>query len=359
MVKRKISDYYAQRKRRSYGGSRKPSKITRKRNIRRRTTLRRTKRRVGSRSRRGYSKKGSRVKVTVGNLRTLTQQIIDKIKVGAPSGTAGTADVQGKRCNYYYPGVNQSSCYALGGLYHVINMADLIEKDEFSVSNASGQTVAETTYMVKDSFQDYDIVSCSNAAARMRIYHCYCKMDVINGESQSDIFAVLGDGFYQRGISNNRGGLNLGLTDPSITPFQSHKFCQYFTITKVENVILDPGAMISRRIVTGSYHVNMSHYTTQTTTNQTSLTATKDYSHRKGERFLLIQLEGQPANDSSSNLSYTSPSIDVDCKTSYTYQAMNRQAPILTELTALQYTVPNGLQIVEDETGAVIAPVNA
>lgn len=360
MVKRKISDYYAQRKRRASQRVRRSTKAARTRTNRRRYKSRSSTRRVGRGSRRIRRKKNSNIKTTTGNLRTTVQDIIDSVVVSQSTGTAGAADIAGKRCVYYYVGVNQGQSLALGSLPHLLQMASVIETDEVSIANQSN-ILSETKFMVKDSFQEYDIVNTSNGAGRLRIYYCTFKRDVLNGESQADIRAILGDGFYQRGLTANRASGNTGLFDPALTPFQSHKFCSYITINKVETCIMDPGQMITRKITTGSYMFTASHYTTQTAVNQTSAQSTADYSHRRGEKFILIQLEGQPANDSGGNLTYTSPKIDVNAKTSYTYQSINRQAPLLQILTAQGFKVPasGGVQLMEDETGAVVNQVNA
>lgn len=359
MVKRKISDYYASRKKRHNTGGRKTGTKTRSRMVRRLGKGRiRKGRGMGRRSRHSRIKKGSHVKTTVGNLRTLTQQIIDRVSVPTHSGTAGTPDNVGKQCTYYYPGVNQQTSFSLGGVPHCISMASILEVDEASLFVGTN-TLSETTYLVKDSQQTYDIVNCSNGAARLTIYYIRCKMDVLNGQSQGNPLATMGDGFFQRFYGQTRGPSNAGIFACDLTPFQSHKFCQYYTVYKQEVVLMDPGSMQTRRLVTGSYPVNMSHYTTQTATGQSSLNATQDYSHRRGEKFLLIKLEGQPANDSAYNLTYTNPAIDVDCRCSYTYQSRNRQAPTLTSLTPINYKLPGTVQIMEDETGAVVNQVDS
>lgn len=356
MGKRKISDYYGATKKRrgSATGKRYRSRV--KGGLRKN---RRFRKRLGRRPRRIRQKKTRNIKVTRGNLRNLTEQVADRVTVTTPAGTAGTPDSLGKACTWYYPGCNSSNFdYGLGCMYHIIQMSALIEQDEQGASFAT--TLAETEFMVKDSQSKYDFVNCSDAASKLSVYHCTVKRDVINTNSQYDFISMLGDGFYQRGVSQNgRGRGNGGVTDATLTPFHSHKFCSYVHVTKVETLILDPGQTITKFVNTGSYYVNSSHYTTQTAVGQTSATATLDYSHRRGEKFLFVKVEGQPANDATNRLSYTTPAIDVICTLSYTFQSINRQAPVITRLGAVNFSIPGTIQIMEDETGAVIPQANA
>lgn len=359
MVKRKITSYYKSSKKRSTAAGRRSGKVTRKPVARRRNKVRR-----GSRNTRRRSKKSSNIKVTKGNLRTLYQQVIDRVQVPSASGTAGTADFTGKRCTYYFPGVNQSKAYTLSCMTHIINMARTIQLDEQAMLGTTGsitpQPINETKYLVKDSHQIYDIVNCSNASAVLTFYKCMFQKEVLNGEGQTDLKLMLGDGFYQRNGLGTRGLSNASLYDPDLSPFESHKFCSYVKILDVSTQILNPGQMTTRRIHTGSYYVNMSHYTTTTSATQTFTEATLDYAHHKGEMCYLIKVEGQPANDAgAANLTYTAPAIDVDSRCTYTYQSVNRQAPAIYQMPAVGYSTPATVQIMEDETGAVANSINA
>lgn len=356
MAKRKISDYYRSTKRRRNGRGYKP-RVTKPSSYRRRMV--KTKRRLGRGSRYSRSKKSSNIRVTKGNLRSYTGQVADRVVVGISSAAAGATDTQGKQCTWYYPGCNSSNFdYGLGCMNHIIGMATVIETDEQSL--AYGSVMSETKFLVKDSQQAYDIVNCSDAFAKLSIYHCTLKRDVINTNSQYDFIAMLGDGFFQRGQPvGGRGRGNQAVTDATFTPFHSHKFCSYIHVTRVETLLMDPGQVCQKKIQTGSYNVNMEHYTTATAANNNSTSATLDYSHRRGERFLFIKVEGQPANDSTNRLTYTSPAIDVITTTSYTYQSVNRQAPLITKTNAINFLGPATVQIMEDETGAVIPQANA
>lgn len=356
MAKRKISDYYRSTKKRRSQPRRKvyashPNAKHRGRYGK--------KRRMGRRSRYGRKTKTSRSKTTYGNLRNITHQIADRVVVGISSGTAGAADTKGKQCTWLYTGANSPNFdYGLGCMSHITYMASIAEVDESSAFY--GQVVPETKYLVKDSQAIYDITNCSDASTKITMYHCTVKRDVINSNSQYNFISLLGDGYFQRGlVAGGRGQANSGVTDATLTPFHSHKFCSYIHVGRTETVILDPGQVCKRAVKTGSYNVNMAHYTTSTTAGQTSGTATLDYSHRRGEKFIFMKIEGQAANDSSNRLTYTSPAVDLITTMSYTFQAINRQAPTITTLQAINFSVPSTVQIMEDETGAVVPQANA
>lgn len=356
MAKRKISDYYRSTKKRRGGPKRKV--YASHPNYKHRGRYN-TKRRMGRRTRYGRKTKTSRIRTTYGNLRNITQQVADRVIVANSTGTAGNADNIGKRCTWLYSGVNSPNFdYGLGCMAHITNMASIAEVDENSAF--LGQVVPETKFQVKDSQAQYDITNCSDASSKLTVYHCTVKRDVVNVNSNYNFVSMLGDGYFQRGlITGGRGQANQGLIDAAYTPFHSHKFCSYVHVGRVETIILDPGQVCKRTVKTGSYSVNMSHYTTSTAVGQTSGTATLDYSHRRGEKFLLIKVEGQAANDSANSLSFTSPAIDMITTLSYTFQAINRQAPTLTTFGAINFKIPTTVQIMEDETGAVIPQANA
>lgn len=361
MGKRKISDYYKSTKKRArrVGGTK-----TRISYAKGRKNYRRKGQRMGRRTRGGRRKKGSRTKTITGNLRTLTQSIADRVTVPSPVGTAGTTDAFGKKCAYLFSGVKTGTDYSLGCMTHVINMAALIENDEQSLY-ITGAT-SETKFVIKDANAKYDFVNMSNGSAKLTIYTCVCQRDIINGQLSTNFISILGDGFYQRGLTaGGRGLSDQGVYDASLTPFDSHKFCSYFKVLKSEICVMDPGSMQTRTIKTGRQQINMEHYTTQSATAQNSLQAGLDYSHRRGQKFLFIKVEGQPANDNGNettrDLSYTTPAIDMITEVSYTFQAVNRQAPIIAQMTSVGFGVPaaSGVQLMEDETGNVVNQVNA
>lgn len=356
--KRKLTSYYRSTKRRNTGGSRRTaSKKTYRRKSRNRS------RRGSSRVLGGNSRKGGKGKLVLGNLRTYIQSYADRAVCSIPAGIA--TDPIGKRCTWFTTGdasVNGAAGIGLNGIGPCLYMADILERDEQTTAG-SAYPVTETKFTIHRSFHEHSLSNMSNGTAMLTIYYCICQRDVINVQNQQSLVTILGDGFFQRGFGAGKGVTNSGVYDASLTPFDSHKFCSYFKVYKTETCNMDPGQTIKRKLIMGPKRINIDHYTTQTAANQSTLTADLNFSHRKGEKILLFKLEGQPANTAGGKMTFTSPAVDMITLCNYSYQAINRQAPIITKANAIGFDGSGdtgyNVQIMEDETGAVVQQVNA
>lgn len=375
MPKRKITQYYRSTKR-SKNGVSVP-------NTRRATPKNRRRRRVPSKLRRTIkrrTKRKSLTKTTYGNIKTYLVENAD-IAVVPPPAVGGGADFVGQTCAYFATGCSAISspyiagnCLALNGMAAVVNMADIIRRAEQD-SGSAGPS-GETRFMIKNSVQTYQLVNQANSVATVTAYFCLCQRDVqqiSSGDSARDPRTILGDGFYQRGettasVASPAPGINNPqLSDALLSPYDSHRFCSFFKIYKTQTVQMDPGMNKSFILKSNSKFINYDHYT-QFTSLQingggTTEASTLQYSHRKGEQFILFKVVGQPSDYANNSPTYTTPKVDMITKTHYNFCAINRQQPIIYRDFAVGFvqraTAGTTATVMVDESGVAAADTKA
>lgn len=375
MAKRKITQYYRATKRSKNGVSLSrqsrsttaPKNRRRKRKVVRRTTSKRR------------PKRKSLTKTTYGNIKTYLVENADVANVPPPATGTG-ADFVGQTCAYFATGCSAyntpyiaGNCLALNGMAAVVNMADIIRKAEQD-SGSAGPS-GETRFMIKNSSQTYQLVNQANSVATVTAYFCLCQRDVqqiSSTDSARDPRTILGDGFYQRGEQTAAVALpapgtnNPQLFDALLSPFDSHRFCSFFKIYKTQTIKMDPGMNQSFILKSNSKFINYDHYTQfsslQINGGGTTEASTLQYSHRKGEQFILFKVMGQPSDYNNNQATYTTPKIDMITKTHYNFCAINRQQPIIYRDFAVgfsQKATGTTANVMVDESGVAAADTKA
>lgn len=373
MVKRKITQYYRATKKAKNGVQVRNTRRAAPKNRRRRVTIKRTRRRIPKKKRK------TNTKTTLGNVKTYLVENAD-ICVVPTASVGGGSDYIGQRCAYFAPGCSTSStitapgnCLALNGIQAIVNMADIIRKAEQD-SGSPGVT-GETKYIIKNSSQVYQLVNQSNSIATITAYYCVAQRDVMadsaSSSPQRDPVFILSDGFYQRGETTGTGlapivgKQNPQLNDTLLSPFDSHRFCSFFKIFKTETYQMDPGMNKSHILKSSNKFINYDHYTQFQNNAYQGGTETYavQYTHRKGEQFIMFKVTGQPSDFNNEQLTFTSPKIDMITKTHYNFQSISRQQPIIYRDFAVGFqqkatttTVPT---IMVDESGVPATATNA
>nr|UBJ26116.1 capsid protein [Red panda circovirus 5] len=380
MTKRKISDYYravshsaqayqdardkryfsaALNARRAYRSL--PSRsnmVARKSFLRARASKRRPRRRVVKRKRVARKPRRRTRKTPKNGVQWKPANILslDYDNADTRVVSAGSA-IQGKRCQYIYNGVSTATAQPLGCIAHIGDMTQEITQ----ISDANDVSDSfETKFIIKNSKQVTTVINTSNASVLCQSYFCRVRYDIGTGQNYQDLCQLLGDGFFQRGLDTQSGSANSGVSDASLSPFDSHKFCSYFNIFKVQKYELEAGATKMLTVQTNkSYTVNTAHLFTGS-----SRTFPPTFSpcilHKKGEMFVFTKFEGIPA-DSQSGQWYTTPKLDTITKTHYNYVMLSPNPPTLLRKPATGYTAPgaNALTIMQEESGNNVPQTNA
>lgn len=303
--------------------------------------------------RRRYTKKRKFSKGTkLGNQQTYVQSYCDSVTV--PTRPTSGTDTVGKQCQYIYPGVGGAFSYPLGGLNNLLRMGVIIANQEAVVAGP----FAETKFMVIDSRQSYHLVNQSNGNAVVTAFYCRGRADLPNTTYYTNLRAIIGDGLQQRGLPGNAGG-NASINDDLFTPFDSHRFCSMFKVTKVQKFTMDPGSNRIFHLKTGAYYFDTARYELQPSATSDPVLA-QNFSHRRGEIFIIFKFSGQPTDDGAGNLSYTSPKLDLITENHYNFRSINRQTPLITKDTPIGYgTSTNPNLIMVDESGMAQTEVRA
>lgn len=305
--------------------------------------------------------------VSTTNIQTAVFDNNDEFAVPVDPGIVGAVDSLGKACCYGVVGVSSSTIghvHGLLGIFHMQNIALLL--DQNTGAGETTQHVTEQKINIIDGYQTSDIVNNSNGPAILTAYKVRCRIDVPqNGTTNYiNIFNIMGEGFYQRGIINNTAGVNApfssnqGMYDAELSPFDSHRFCSQFQIIKQVKSTLDPGMKKTFTVRTGRKIINYNHYGSTQSTGANALTQAQDVAHRKGEMFWFYKLEGLPAPatesmSGASKLTYTTPVCQMITKSHYNFCAINTQFPLITKVPAQGYTVTKGQQIINEMTDSV------
>nr|UBJ25941.1 capsid protein [Giant panda circovirus 3] len=324
--------------RRSFIRARKPRSKPRRRLVKRQ--VKRTSKR---RNRRKTPKNG--VQWKQGNILTLDYDNADTRAVAAGTVT------QGKQCAYLVNG--QAAARPLGGLRDIQDMATLITELEADNTNATANLRSfETKFVIKNSCQESTIINTSNASILCTTYMCRVRVDIGTNQNYQDVIQAMGDGFFQRGYTaGGSGSANQGCTDASLSPFDSHKWCSYFSVMKTMKYELEAGATKILKVQTKKpYTVNTAHFF-QNNSFQYPPSFNPTLTHRRGEMFAFTKFEGIPA-DSSTGQWYTTPKIDMITKTHYNFAMLAPNPPLITRVAATGYTVPTGsTNIMQEENG--------
>lgn len=364
----RISNYYRQMRRRPARNASRPtkraiagSKITPSLRVPGRRKRGGIRKRGGGRRRRSSKK----TPAICYNQRTYVTDFADTVVVPAPTGTAGAADTVGKKVVYAYAGcsTNSGSCTPLMGLPDMLAIANQLTANQNTLY--TNQYFSDVKISFIDSYQKTDIVNTSNGSLTIMTWHLKCRRDVAarSDTNYQNMYNMLGNGFYQRGIGSagQSFSTNPALNDATYTVFDSHKICSEFIVTPLPIRKLDPGQETSYSIKQGKQMVNYEHYMTQTDRTVTIQSQIVDYSHRKGESMLLFRFEGQPANDATTktNITYTTPKVDMITKTHYNWFQMNPSASLITKATPVGYSVSTQPELMIDESGVVANAQNA
>lgn len=357
--------------RRRMGTSKAKSASRGKKTIRRNRGKRSYRRRTNRKSRSGPSRSPIAWKPT--NTATYTYDYADQWAV-----TAG-GNVNGKQCKYGHVGQFSSTAFPfLLNIGHLAQIADDLQRASVNSFNGNTPPIAlETKFFIKNCFQTHEIVNMSNGHTTLYAYKCVFRQDIsysFNGTAGANGYQspinLLGDGFYQRGVTGlGRGRNNIGCTDCDLSPFDSHKFCSMVKILKTSKHDLDAGQIIKFSITKRRpVYINMDHYYTPNASNQTTFASlTPDYTHRKGEMFYLFRIEGQPSNGNgtgtlSTSIFYTSPKVNMITKTHYNATWLNPTLNRIVNNDANNYLAPVNVGdevIMNDENGVKVQETNA
>lgn len=132
---------------------------------------------------------------------------------------------------------------------HMFTMADDMER------NTGGDVPAERYGIVRSSYAQMDLqmVNRSGSVQIINVYYYYCKKDLNVDDASADTITEQGDSTpigLLKAVKNlhfPHGELttNARFDDIGFTPFQSPRFCKYFTIYKKQRFQLAPNQTIT------------------------------------------------------------------------------------------------------------------
>ena len=289
---------------------------------------------------------------------------------------SGVAAALGKRCKYGYVGCSQPDYGGVASLLSIPHLSVIAEYIRNNSSNGgaagggyAGVNTLETKFLIRNCYQTTELTNTSNGHAILYIWKCMYRRDIAyngsatNSTNYKSPLWLLGDGFYQRSFGAVGGFNNNGVTDCDLSPYDSHKFCSEIKIIKQTRHVMESGEHMTISIKRQRpIMINMNHYFTPTAATGSYVNLQPDYSHRRGEMFYLIRIEGQPANDSSNinSIYYTSPKVNMITKTHYNFHELTPNLPILINGGAVGYTAPTtGESLMQDEAGVKVQETNA
>lgn len=311
------------------------------------------------------SRKFKRTKLTKtikGNIQSFIIEYADTQQVPVRPTTAGS-DLVGQQCVYMFSGCGNSTGPgnngSLGSLTNIQSMGAVIESQE-SPALGNQFTYCETKFQIIDGYSKMQLVNQSNSQATVHMFYCETRRDIPNVNNYRDPRYILGDGFIQRGFGSGNSNITAGNYDNELTPFDSHKFCGFFKIYKQERVIMDAGQNIIRVLRMRNKYIDTSYYDTPNV-NGTSISGQNPmFIRRKGERWILFKISGQPADGGDANVTYTSPKIDMITSNHYNFMSINRQQPIITKATPGGFTGGTStVTIMQDEAGVAVGQTSA
>lgn len=336
----------------------------RKRQSRRRLVRRRPAKKSRKQRRRKTPKNG--IKWEQQAIQSLIYDYADDFQPYVPLGGLPS---DGKRCVYGWPRCDTINATNLGsglrglmGISHITDMATQIQQQQVDRSYAGPNVSSiEQKFVVKDCYQTSTLINTSNASCIITAYKCMWMRDVNTFAAPSQ---ALGDGFVQRGLTaGGPGTQNYGITDASLSPFDSHKFCSYVKILSTNKSEIECGGTKMYTVKRSKPKtVNTAHYYTQVNLNSGIIDFSSPLFVRlKGEQFYLFKVEGMPSNDSSTktNNYWTSPKIDMITKTHYNFACLSPQQPYMVKQPALGYVAPIGNnETLNEASGTIQVEIN-
>nr|UBJ25943.1 capsid protein [Giant panda circovirus 5] len=315
--------------------------------------------------RKGFSKSIPAARTNFQTLITDHNDVATVVASPAALSTAGSVDTTGKQCKWFFVGSSSDAGLHQGmllGLADTVQLATLLVQQQSPTSTIYAN---ETKISIIDCYQTSELVNASNGIANLTSYKVMCRRDVaFNGANNySNLYNLIGQGFFQRGFGSTGYGANEGLTDAELSLYDSHKFCSEFKIVQSKKTALDPGTSCKFSVSARSKIINYNHYTTESAHTTLPSAAGLDYCHREGEMFWIHKLEGIPAADTNTpvaDATYTLPRIRMITKTHYNFCQINPGAPLITKIAAHGYQSTAGGNVVmeQDESGAQAVSYN-
>lgn len=159
--------------------------------------------------------------------------------------------------------------------------------------------------------------------ARVTVYYCIARKDIPNIAGINTPTGVLSKGFDAPGETGSITGAT-ALTEPTLTPFDSPLFCKFYKIYKVKKVMLAPGENHTLKISDSRSRKIDSQILLPDDTALTQADV-KVVHWARMTKFMLIRVDGQATNDSTTKTAVgtTDAKVDFVLNTKYSYTWMS------------------------------------
>lgn len=238
----------------------------------------------------------------------------------------------------YYLQASTNGC-SYGFLPPLFHGTDLWNIAYLMTGGTGGNLTANATtlrYYINEVTQTTNMTNQCLGNASVTMYYCLARNNIPNITNINTPIKIL-----QKGFDAQTGGSPTGSAYASrygVTPFESSLFCKYFKIYKVKKIMLAPGESYNVKVSSKrNKRIDVSSFMNDD--SALSIGGVCVNYLRNLTKFILLKVEGQATNDSTTktDVGTSSPKLDIVTRYHYDYS-------FISDYTANSYddVVPNG-----------------